>query len=136
MKQRVTVLTCVYNGLPYLKEAIDSVLNQTFSESYRVLKNGGIFLAVFPPYYMPTEAHLMSVTHTPCLQWIFRPEILMKAYDEIVQSRGTSENYWYYKRGEGGYEWAKLGGGIGINGTTIDIMKTTAKEVGFSNIMI
>jgi glycosyltransferase involved in cell wall biosynthesis len=28
----VTVLTCVYNGLPYLKEAIDSTLNQSFTD--------------------------------------------------------------------------------------------------------
>ena len=31
MKPKVTVLTCVYNGMPFLKEAIDSVLNQTYS---------------------------------------------------------------------------------------------------------
>lgn len=32
MTPSVTVLTCVYNGLPYLKEAIDSTLNQTFTD--------------------------------------------------------------------------------------------------------
>lgn len=32
MIPRVTVLTCVYNGLPYLKEAVESVLAQTFSD--------------------------------------------------------------------------------------------------------
>lgn len=32
MKAKVTVLTCVYNGLPYLKEAIESTLNQTYSD--------------------------------------------------------------------------------------------------------
>ena len=31
MKPKVTVLTCVYNGLPYLKEAIESTLNQTYT---------------------------------------------------------------------------------------------------------
>ena len=30
MQSKVTVLTCVYNGLPYLKEAIDSTLNQSY----------------------------------------------------------------------------------------------------------
>ena len=30
MHPKVTVLTCVYNGLPYLREAIDSTLNQTY----------------------------------------------------------------------------------------------------------
>jgi glycosyltransferase involved in cell wall biosynthesis len=32
MQPRVTVLTTVYNGLPYLQEAIESTLNQTFSD--------------------------------------------------------------------------------------------------------
>ncbi len=32
MKPKVTVLTCVYNGLPFLKEAIDSTLNQTYKD--------------------------------------------------------------------------------------------------------
>jgi len=31
MKPKVTVLTTVYNGLPYLKEAIESTLNQTYT---------------------------------------------------------------------------------------------------------
>ena len=30
MNPKVTVITCVYNGLPYLEEAIDSVLNQSY----------------------------------------------------------------------------------------------------------
>ena len=32
MQSKVTVLTCVYNGLPYLKEAIDSTLNQSYQD--------------------------------------------------------------------------------------------------------
>jgi glycosyltransferase involved in cell wall biosynthesis len=32
MQPKVTVLTSVYNGLPYLKEAIDSTLNQTYKD--------------------------------------------------------------------------------------------------------
>ena len=32
MKPKVTVLTCVYNGLPYLKEAIESTLSQTYTD--------------------------------------------------------------------------------------------------------
>ena len=32
MYPKVTVLTCVYNGLPYLREAIDSTLNQTYEQ--------------------------------------------------------------------------------------------------------
>ena len=32
MKPKVTVVTCVYNGLPYLKEAIESTLSQTYTD--------------------------------------------------------------------------------------------------------
>ena len=32
MKPQVTVLTAVYNGLPHLKEAIDSILSQTYTD--------------------------------------------------------------------------------------------------------
>jgi len=32
LKPKVTVLTCVYNGLPYLKEAIESTLSQTYTD--------------------------------------------------------------------------------------------------------
>ena len=32
MKPKVTALTCVYNGLPYLKESIESTLNQTYTD--------------------------------------------------------------------------------------------------------
>ena len=32
MKSKVTVLTTVYNGLPYLKDAIESTLNQTYKD--------------------------------------------------------------------------------------------------------
>ena len=32
MNPPVTVLMSVYNGLPYLPEAIDSILEQTFSD--------------------------------------------------------------------------------------------------------
>ena len=32
MSQKVTVLTLVYNGLPYLKYAIESTLKQTYTD--------------------------------------------------------------------------------------------------------
>ena len=32
MNKKVTVFTSVYNGLPFLKEAIESTLNQTYKE--------------------------------------------------------------------------------------------------------
>jgi glycosyltransferase involved in cell wall biosynthesis len=32
MSTKVTILTCVYNGLPYLKDAIESTLNQSYKD--------------------------------------------------------------------------------------------------------
>jgi len=32
MNRKLTVLTCVYNGLPYLRDAIESTLNQTYKD--------------------------------------------------------------------------------------------------------
>ena len=32
MQPRITVLTTVYNGIPYLREAIESILNQTYTD--------------------------------------------------------------------------------------------------------
>lgn len=115
-------------------EHVQSIEN-TLQECKRTLKSGGLLLSVFPTYYMPTEAHLNSVTKMPCLQWLFNAKTIQSAYDEIMESRGKS-NYWYYKRGESGYDWAKLGGGIGINGTTIKEFEQSIKKIGFSKVMV
>ena len=111
-------------------------LSQTFSESHRVLKSGGLFLAVFPPFYMPTELHLTLVTSTPCLHWFFRPKILMRAYNQIIQSRPPSDSYWYYEGTKKEYDWATIHGGIGINGTTIDILRDVLQKSNFSEYKI
>lgn len=37
----ISVLTAVYNGTPYLREAIDSILNQTFSDFEFIIINDG-----------------------------------------------------------------------------------------------
>lgn len=43
MNPQVTVLTAVYNGLPYLKEAIESTLNQSYSNfEYLIIDDGSI----------------------------------------------------------------------------------------------
>ena len=111
-------------------------IQKTLVECKRVLKPGGVLFAVFPSFYTPTEAHLTSATRVPCLQWFFKSKDIQTAYDEIMECRSEKERYWYYRRGEAGYEWAKLGGGIGINGTTIDSFKEKTKLVGFSSINI
>lgn len=41
MGSKVTVLTTVYNGMPYLREAIESTLNQTYAEfEYLIIDDG------------------------------------------------------------------------------------------------
>ena len=126
--------------LPYEDNTFDAIvsydvfehvqsLQKTLIECKRVLKPGGILLAVFPSYYMPTESHLSHVTRTPCIQWFFSPHTLQLAYNEIIESRGDAA-YWYKSKEKA--DWKKLTGGIGINGTTVRDFSTVVEKVGFS----
>ena len=146
-KEKINFKFAKGEDLPYDDSNFDAIvsfdvfehvqsLEKTLSECKRVIKEGGFIFSVFPSYFTPTEAHLNSVTRTPCLQWFFDAKHIQKAYDQIIHSRPIDETYWYYKRGEGGYDWAKLGGGIGINGTTVDMIKEIAINAGFSRIKI
>ncbi|MET0461565.1 MAG: glycosyltransferase family 2 protein [Chitinophagaceae bacterium] len=40
-KQVISIITCVYNGLPFLKECIDSVLEQNFSDWELLISDDG-----------------------------------------------------------------------------------------------
>jgi hypothetical protein len=69
---------------------------------------------------------------TPFIQWFFDPKTLIKAYNEIIESRGD-EAYWYKSNIK---DWQILHGGIGINGTTFRDFKTAVKEADFSKVII
>lgn len=115
-------------------EHVKSVKN-TLEECKRVIKPGGMILSVFPSYYEPfNNGHFSLVTKTPCLNWIFDAETLNCAYDEILESRGSDADW--YKSEKSKMGWAKLHGGIGINGTTMSNFKSIIKNVGFSQIHI
>lgn len=86
-------------SLPFTSDSIDLVLcydvfehveypEQCLAECWRVLKPGGMFLLVFPPYFHPTGSHLEGyVSHAPYANLIFPRQILLRAIDEILEDR-------------------------------------------------
>jgi SAM-dependent methyltransferase len=136
----------VSEALPYRRHTFDAIiardvfehvasLVKTLRECKRTLKPKGKLFTVFPSYYFPFGgAHLDFVTKTPCIQWFFDAETLNRAYDQILDSRGP-EAYWY-KNASAKLPWKKLGGGIGVNGTTLREFKTAAKQSGFTELTI
>lgn len=89
-------------NLPFENDRFDLILcydvfehvqnpHQCLSECWRVLKPGGKFLVVFPPYFHPTGAHLEGyVSHMPYVNLCFPASILIPAIDEILQERGDT----------------------------------------------
>lgn len=132
--------------LPYDDNLFDAIVSRdTFEhvrslkdvliECRRVLRPGGRLFSVFPSYYYPFGgAHLSFVTNTPFIQWVFDSRILNRAYDDVLESRG-SEAYWYKSTIPQENDWRKLRGGIGINGTTFREFRSMVNEVGFSDVM-
>lgn len=111
--------------LPFDDESFDAVLSfdtlehvknvqDTLSECYRVLKQGGRLFVVFPSYYHPIEHHLSLATMAPCIHWIFSGNTLIEAYSEILDQRGD-EAYWYKRSSRRLESWEK---GNTINGMT------------------
>jgi len=84
-------------------------------ECRRVLKKNGRLFAVFPSFYHPYEHHLSLVTLTPFLHYLFDGEELIKAYNDIVDERGTDKNWWYRRKSRELEEWER---GNTINGMT------------------
>jgi SAM-dependent methyltransferase len=133
-------------SLPYETESFDGIVSMdTFEhvqslkdvlfECKRVLRLGGRLFSVFPSYYQPFGgAHLDTVTKMPFIQWVFDSRILNRAYDDILESRG-SEAHWYKSTIRQENDWRKLRGGIGVNGTTFRYFRSIVSEVGFSNVI-
>ena len=69
-------------------------LNKVMSECSRVLRKGGLLVVMFPSFWGPVSHHLDLVTRTPFLHWFFTYSELMKAYNEILDERG-SDAAWY-----------------------------------------
>jgi ubiquinone/menaquinone biosynthesis C-methylase UbiE len=111
--------------LPFADDTMDAVVTfdvlehvrdvrQTLAECYRVLAPGGVLIAVFPPFYCPTEHHLSGVTRTPALHWMFSGEVLYQAYRELVAERPDSA--WYLPESDHLLPWERL---YTLNGCTV-----------------
>jgi ubiquinone/menaquinone biosynthesis C-methylase UbiE len=112
--------------LPFADQSFDAIISfdvfehvqdvqQALKESWRVLRPGGMLLAVFPSYYHPTQHHLFDVTYAPFIHWFFKPEDLMDAYWEILDQYPTHrDNIGAMRRPL--HQWEKL---YIINGTTL-----------------
>ncbi|MBW3654760.1 MAG: class I SAM-dependent methyltransferase [Gemmatimonadetes bacterium] len=118
---------CVGTGesLPFADASVDAVVSfdvfehvqdvrQTLAECFRVLAPSGVLIAVFPPFYCPTEHHLSGATRTPALHWVFSGEVLYQAYREIVGDRPGSG--WYLPGSERLASWERL---YTLNGCTV-----------------
>ena len=113
-------------NLPYPDNSFDFIVSYdvfehvkdleiVMNECARVLRPGGLILAVFPPFFQPLEAHLTLVTKTPALHWIFSGQTLTNAYNQIIDDRGD-EAHWYKSETKELEDWEKL---PGLNGITI-----------------
>lgn len=112
-------------SLPFESSSIDVVMSfdvlehvkdvgKTMEECCRVLKPNGSLIAVFPPFFCPTEHHLSGVTRTPAIHWIFNPDTLYRAYRKIIMERPSSS--WYLPAEESLSDWEKL---YTLNGITV-----------------
>jgi|APSaa5957512535_1039671.scaffolds.fasta_scaffold49792_2 ubiquinone/menaquinone biosynthesis C-methylase UbiE len=133
--------TGVGEKLPYMDSSFDFVvstdtfehvqnLELSIDECFRVLKPGGMLLAVFPQYLQPFESHLNFVTNLPCLHWFFNSKKISEKYFEILNERGESAK-WYRGEKKKLDTWEKL---PTLNGTSIRIFENILKINNWSNI--
>lgn len=91
--------------LPYQSDYFDLITSydvfehvrdvaKVVSEAHRVLKPGGLMLAVFPPFHNPLESHLGLTTGVPALHLLFSGQTIARAYHDVVAERGQ-EAAWY-----------------------------------------
>lgn len=112
----------VGEALPFAGDSFDAVLcydviehvqdpRKTLAEVYRVLKAGGLFLAVFPPYFHPKGSHLEGyASRLPYANLFFSSRILLSAIDELLEERGDGYRPQPLRPGDRLY---------GLNGLTI-----------------
>lgn len=128
-------------NLPYPDASFDAIISfdvfehvqdvsASLKECWRVLRPGGIVLAVFPSYYHPTQHHLFDVTYAPFIHWIFSPVDLMDAYWEILDENPTYRDKIGAVR-RSLYPWEKL---YIINGTTLRKFRQVLTEIPWSGV--
>jgi SAM-dependent methyltransferase len=112
----------VGEALPFANDSFDVVLSydvlehvqdpqKTLAEVCRVLKAGGLFLAVFPPYFHPKCAHLEGyASRLPYANLFFPSRVLLSAIDELLEERGDGYRPQPLRPGDRLY---------GLNGLTI-----------------
>ena len=113
-------------NLPYPSSSFDLIttydvlehvqdVSKVIEECHRVLKPGGLMMAVFPPYFQPLEHHLTLVTRMPALQWFFSGDVLNEASHLLGLELGCP-----YKLNPELEEWERL---RSLNGITIKKFK-------------
>lgn len=112
----------VGEALPFAGDSFDAVLSydvlehvqdprKTLAEVFRVLKSGGVFLAVFPPYFHPKGSHLEGyASRLPYANLFFSSRTLLGAIDELLDERGDGYRPQPLRPGDRLY---------GLNGLTI-----------------
>jgi ubiquinone/menaquinone biosynthesis C-methylase UbiE len=97
-------------------------------ESRRVLKPGGTFYAVFPPFYHPTGSHLDGfVSKMPYANLFFRPQTLMNATLAVLGERG--DDYRPMALRPADRLWT-------LNGVMIQSFENMLKDIGFSRAQV
>ena len=105
-------------------------LEDSIDECFRVLKPGGMMLAVFPQFLQPFESHLNFVTNLPCLHWFFNSKKISEKYFEILKERSDSAK-WYSGGKDKLENWEKL---PTLNGTSIRKFEKILTNNSWNNI--
>jgi SAM-dependent methyltransferase len=95
---RASFAAGVGERLPFAENSFDIIISYdvfehvqdlplVLAECYRVLRQGGKLLALFPPYYGPRAHHLDFVTTLPFLHHLFSPRVLVGAANHILREQ-------------------------------------------------
>ena len=133
--------TGIGEELPYKNNFFDFVvstdtfehvqnLEKSMDECFRVLKPGGMLLAVFPQFLQPFETHLNHVTKLPFLHWFFDSKKISEKYFEILKERGERAK-WYSGEKYNLETWEKL---PSLNGISIRKFEKILKKNDWSNV--
>lgn len=129
----------VGEALPFADDSFDAVLSydvlehvrdpgKTLAEVYRVLKTGGVLLAVFPPYFHPKGSHLEGyASRLPYANLFFSSRTLLSAIDELLEERGDGYRPQPLRPGDRLY---------GLNGLTIRTFLTITNSSEFEVVSL